>query len=126
MGVRRALEEQPEQRGGGSVYDWLLEELEPLLRQAGGGGGRRRLYLTGHSIGAALASIFAQFLHTRSATVHNRGGGRGAEFVPPSRAGILACRASDLGFWFQGFRIQVEGPWIRWGEGGPTGVYQHT
>ena len=33
----RALEEQPDQRGGGTVYDWILEELEPLL--SGGRGG---------------------------------------------------------------------------------------
>ena len=48
---------------GTTAYIRLLEELSPLLPVCGDG--QRRLVVTGHSVGAGLASIFVQELHAR-------------------------------------------------------------
>ena len=48
---------------GITAYSRLLQELSPLLPERGDG--QRRLLVTGHSVGAGLASIFLQELHAR-------------------------------------------------------------
>jgi hypothetical protein len=48
---------------GTTAYSRLVQELSPLLPDRGDG--QRRLLVTGHSVGAGLASIFVQELHAR-------------------------------------------------------------